>query len=74
MSSAALRSRTGRADGGGADDDASGPAPILDTDAQEALVNELEADARRQATVWRRVFGAWPATGENACVAAAARM
>ena len=58
MSSAALRSRTGRADGGGADDDASGPAPILDTDAQEALVNELEADARRQATVWRRVFGA----------------
>ena len=29
---------------------------------------------RRTRVFWRRVFGAWPATGENACVAAAARM
>ena len=57
MNSAALRSRTTK-HGGEDGDDTAGPAPVLDTDAQEALVLELEKDARRQATIWRRVFGA----------------
>jgi len=57
MNSAALRSRTTK-HGGEDGDDTAGPAPVLDTDAQEALVLELERDARRQATIWRRVFGA----------------